>query len=269
MITELAIAGGGVRGLAFLGALYELEQQHLLDIKKIAGTSIGAFVAVCIVVGYTIKELIDVLFDYDFNTIKDLDITNFTKTKSILKGYQLNVFFVTIISKKVDNTITMYELFTQTGIHFIAVTCCLTTQNICYIDHISHPDLPVLTAILMSSAIPGLLPPIQYNGSLYIDGGMLNNFPINILSPTAFGITTPSSDHIQEDVNDNSIVDYIKLVVKLIHNNASKHYIEHRENIIYVDTFDVTVTSFNITIDQKFKLIQSGIESAKSFLNKN
>ena len=64
-IIELAIGGGGIKGLAFAGALYKLDELNLLkDLKRISGSSIGGFLAVCISIGFKPSELMDELFEY-------------------------------------------------------------------------------------------------------------------------------------------------------------------------------------------------------------
>ncbi|KAL3913782.1 MAG: hypothetical protein SGPRY_007857, partial [Prymnesium sp.] len=45
----------------------------------------------------------------------------------------------------------------------------------------THPDLPVRMAVRMSMGVPGLMEPVRYNGHLYCDGGMTNDFPMHVL----------------------------------------------------------------------------------------
>jgi len=49
------------------------------------------------------------------------------------------------------------------------------------LNHKTDPDLLLYKAITMSSAFPFVFKPIEYNGEYYIDGGLCNNFPFNML----------------------------------------------------------------------------------------
>lgn len=268
MIKELTISGGGVRGIAFVSALYELEKQKLLDVKKlqkISGTSIGIFIAFCLVSGYSSKELLDELFQYDFSKIKDIDFDNMFTNKSILKGNELTLFFKTILKKQISLETTLIELYHQTKTECIATTCCLNTSSVEYISYKTHPDLTVLKCIQMSTAIPGILPPIVYMDKLYIDGGIIDNTPLSVLSKNAWGIKTKSNEKKMICTNNISFVQYFKTIMKLIYNTKTKQAYT-QENIINIDVGNVAVTAFNISIDEKYTLIRSGINGVKSFL---
>ena len=62
---DLVCEGGGIKGIALLGAIYYLNEQGY-EFKKIAGTSAGAIVASLLAVGYKGNELKDILFNIDF-----------------------------------------------------------------------------------------------------------------------------------------------------------------------------------------------------------
>ena len=58
VVKNLVFEGGGVRGVAFTGALLELQQRHQLDsLQRVAGTSVGSIHAALLAVGYTPAEI--------------------------------------------------------------------------------------------------------------------------------------------------------------------------------------------------------------------
>lgn len=271
MIEELAISGGGVRGLAFVAAIYELENKGLFDmtkVKRISGTSIGAFIAVCLLSGYSSRELLDKLFRYNFSDIKDIDIENMISSKSILKGNALNTFFTTILEHKIDINTTLLELYQKTNIDFIAATCCLNTSSVEYLSYRNYPDLDILKCIRMSTAIPGILPAINHKDKIYIDGGLLDNLPLRCLSENAWGIkSTTKEDNVKKFIpsDDLTFVTYFKTILKMVYDSKTKKEHKNGQRIILVDVGKVNVTSFNVTLDQKFQLIQSGIQGVRLY----
>ena len=64
---NLVFEGGGVKGIAYVGALEVLDKEGILrNIERVAGTSAGAMVAVLVGLGYTTKEISDILWDINF-----------------------------------------------------------------------------------------------------------------------------------------------------------------------------------------------------------
>lgn len=69
---NLIFEGGGVRGTAYLGSIKALEEKDILkDIHRYAGTSVGAIYATILAIGYTSKEIRNILYDLDFTTLLD------------------------------------------------------------------------------------------------------------------------------------------------------------------------------------------------------
>ena len=67
---NLVFEGGGVRGIAYVGALEVLDKEGILkDIKRVAGTSAGAMVAVLVGLRYTADELKEILWDLNFKKL--------------------------------------------------------------------------------------------------------------------------------------------------------------------------------------------------------
>ncbi len=267
MIEELVISGGGVRGIAFLAVIYELEQRNALALRKIAGTSIGAFIAACLVAGFTAKELMDKLFEYDLSSLKDIDIKQSIENKSVLKGTKVKEFFESFLKEKIDPQITLYELYHKTGIEYYATTCCLNTKSVEYISFKTYPDLSLLQCVLMSSAIPGILPPVEYCNKLYIDGALLDNMPMRVMSENAVGIKSLTNQESEDILSGKvTLIDYCKAIIKMMYSQIRTEY--HDRKVIVVDTRDVTVTSFDITVDQKYTLVQMAKQAVDEFIKK-
>ena len=89
-MEEICIGGGGTKGIAFLGALYELEKNDLINnLKKISGTSIGGFFALLLTIGFKPSEILTYLFKIDLKDIKDVDIPGMLKNKSLMNWHNI------------------------------------------------------------------------------------------------------------------------------------------------------------------------------------
>ena len=70
--TRLALKGGGIRGIAYAGALQVLEERHVAEgIRQVAGTSVGAITGALFSVGYSSKEIREILFAQDIGEFND------------------------------------------------------------------------------------------------------------------------------------------------------------------------------------------------------
>ena len=89
-IKNLVFAGGGFKGIAYIGVLRYLESSGLLeDIKTFSGTSIGALISLLIVLGYTSKELTNLICKLDIDKIKDIRAKKFFTNFGIDSGVKI------------------------------------------------------------------------------------------------------------------------------------------------------------------------------------
>jgi NTE family protein len=263
-MKELCISGGGIKGYAYLGALYELELKGELDnIEIISGSSIGAFLGGMIALGYNPSELMDYLFRFDVRKIKDVDLSGLIKRKSLLIGEEFRNMLKELFKDNID--ITLKEIYQKNKIKLIVAVCCVNDQQIEYISHETHPKLELYNLILMSSAIPGFLPPVEYNSKLYVDGGIIDNHPIGILSPDAIGIM----GHNVESQNSEilNFIDFFSSIIQMMYKTLQKE--KNKRNWIVIDCKNINVTSFNITTDKKITLFQLGRKAVQNHYKQN
>jgi NTE family protein len=71
-IKNLVFEGAGLRGIAYCGAIHELESRKVIEgIEKVGGTSAGAVTALCISLGYTSDEIARLLYSTNFKKFND------------------------------------------------------------------------------------------------------------------------------------------------------------------------------------------------------
>lgn len=262
--TEICLAGACNRGISYIGVLKRLEELDLIDLKsltRVVGVSIGSMIAACILLGYTTDELFDEIINKNISDLKDFTIN---EPSAILKGNEYKKWVHEIVTRKESADITLLELYNKTNIHFIITTTCIQSNSELYpegyiqLDHNNSPDMPLITAVLSSMAFPFIFPPVEYQGHLFIDGGVLDNFPMKLLDINAIGIRVNFKQI--EDSTKNPIL-YIGKIFELLTVRYRELKNEQHKNIIIVDCSDYSMIDFDMSIDDKITLYMRGYES--------
>lgn len=159
---SLVLSGGGARGIAHIGVLEELEKQGY-KIHSIAGTSMGAVVGGIYAAG-KIKEFKKWILD--LNKIDVFRLVDFTLFNSgFIKGDKV---FEELSNFIPDNQIQDLPIkFSATATDLISRKGVLFTKGSLY------------NAMRASIAIPNVLTPVKNEDSILVDGGVINNIPIN------------------------------------------------------------------------------------------
>ena len=158
----LALGGGAALGGAHIGVLRAFEELGL-RISYISGNSIGAVVACLYAFGKSWQEIDDIALDMNW-----LEVSNFSPSKySLFSNRKLGEKLKEIIGDK-D--------FDEALIPLSIVASNLNTG-----DKTILKKGKVHVAVMASSAIPGLFKPVEIEGALLADGGLVENIPISLL----------------------------------------------------------------------------------------
>lgn len=157
-----ALSGGGARGFAHAGAIKALEEVGIYP-DIIAGTSAGAIFGALYGVGYSPDEI--------FKLFKSKEFTSFASLKvpkdSFLDNSGLRAFFEK--NFKGNNFETLkYPLITVA-----------TDMDQCKMKKMDSGNL--VDAVMASSCVPIVFPPVEIEGTHYVDGGVFCNFPVSVL----------------------------------------------------------------------------------------
>lgn len=270
--TILVLCGGGMKGIYILGGLKYLEEQNLLtNIQTYTGTSFGGILSLYLNIGYTVDELYKFakLFDFTKSTDINFDINYIFNNYSINTYDNLDVILNKSISlKNIDPNITLLELYKKTKKKLILCTVCIDTKESEYISYETYPDLNIKTAIKMTMSVPILFPPVKHNNKLYVDGGLLNNFPIDIFEnnlENVIGINL-HTDFLYVKDYDN-IINYILKIMSIMFIPCIKKYDEEKyKNIVYNIKLDNNTKTFDfeITSDKKKEMYLEGYNLLKN-----
>lgn len=279
MIKNLVISGGGISGLGILGIIKYLEEKNLLkNIKNYIGTSVGSILAFLILIGYTSEELINFSILFDFNKITtklSLD-TLISKWGFYSIDKIIYVIKELIVNKNINQNITFSEINKKFNKNIIITGTCLNENKLYYFNKEDNPDMKLLDAIKISICIPIIFTPIKYNDKLWVDGGLLNNYPIEYFDKEldcTLGITI--SDECFEKCNKNEINDlknYLAYIFKcLIYGQNMIINNKYNNNSIkFIHCFD-SFGSFDLTKEKKQEYYNLGyqcIKKQKNILNK-
>lgn len=271
-IRTVVFAGGGVRGLAFVGALQALRDECGIDfgarnpkLDTVSGVSVGTLLALMIVLGYTVADITGVASTMRNSDVMDTDPVRLLSGEiSLDDGLKLRSRVESLILKRgYSIDITFQELFKLTGISFHLVVTDLTKASVVHIDEKSHPSLSVVTGMVASMSLPLIYPPVTApDGHLWIDGGVMENFPMTRFNPeTLLGFDFKISISCKVDtlINYISRVLYVQQVsVDVVAWSLMSK--AHQNRCVIIDTGDVsTIKNIgDLTHEMRETLLASG-----------
>lgn len=213
---NLVFEGGGVKGIAYGGALTELEQKGILSgIERVAGTSAGAITAVLLAVGYTHEEVSDVVANTNFNDFADdsygyvRDAKRFLDDFGLHKGDAFRKWIGKLIRVKLGKKdITFKELSESNNtLDLYLVATNLSDQVSEIFSHTHTPNMELRDAARMSMSIPLYFKCIRYgkDQDIIVDGGVAWNYPVNIFDNKKY-LSNPENG---ESVEYSDAEDYV------------------------------------------------------------
>ena len=187
----LVLSGGGAKGLAHVGVLKAIEEAGI-RVDYVAGTSMGAIVGGLYASGYSASEIDSVLRVYDLDgVVRDelpRDVSSFYQKENDAK-YALTLPIVDSkikLPSAVSSGQTAFNVFSQLTEHVHAIEdfSALPIPFFCIATNLENGEEVVLDkgslpeAIRASGSYPGLLAPVKIDGKVLVDGGIVDNFPV-------------------------------------------------------------------------------------------
>lgn len=195
-IKNLALKGGGVKGIAYVGALKELDERgHYSTLENVSGTSAGAIVAAMIAVGYSPDEIDKLMRGLNFKKFKSgwNPFRLFTKFGLYSGDYILDFIheFLEKSPKKLSPNATFKELNEKGCINLIVFASDLNTHTIKEFSFDTCNDCIVAEAVRASMSIPLFFKGWKFTNSipdnnLYVDGGVVFNYPLSLFDNERF-----------------------------------------------------------------------------------
>lgn len=273
MKLGVALSGGGIRGVAHAGALKAFEENGI-KIDAIGGTSSGSLVAVLYAMGYTpyyiymlfkryAQELVAVDTTPIINTVssfltnKKFQIYGFNSGEAIEKAYNeialrkgvryMSDIKMPIVIPAVDVKTSKEYVFTN------------KRNKSMYIS-----DIPVGTAVRASSSFPGVFCPCVYKEFRFLDGGILDNIPVNEVKKLGADKVIAINFKADDIDETSNFMDISMRTLDIMGNKISEESLQNSDFILTIQTDKTGL----LDIDQIDSCYKYGYKSALKNLSK-
>lgn len=270
----LVLSGGGAKGFAHIGALKVIEESGV-KIDYIGGTSMGAIVGALYASGYSATELDSIFRSTDFNGLIQDNLPRNAKTfyeKEDSERYAITLpfdkFKISVPpaysgGQNIYNELVrvLYHVkdtkdFNQLPIPFVCIATDVETGEEVVLNKGYLPE-----AIMASGTLPSLFEPAHIDGKVLIDGGVVNNYPLEKVYE--MGADVVIGVDVQHDLSDRDALLSATEILLQINKFRSTADMEEKskKTDIYIrpDVENYSVLDF----DQRNAIIKSGETAAK------
>lgn len=276
----LVFTGGGVRTFASLGTLHELSQQWQprwwKNCRGYYGVSAGAIISMLLALDFSIEDLITILMEFPFEKFFQPSIDCFLQNWCLDNSQNLTLFLKSILTRKnLHENITLLEFYHSTKQEIHIIVSNLTSAQTNVWNHLTQPHIPLVKAILASSALPFIFPHMIHENQVFIDGAYFCPYPF-ILVPQkdwdqSLGIySRETSFHHPKDL-PQTLKDYVALCFSSSREFIMNPYANSNfwKRTIPIQVPNIQITDFELNDEKRKFLLQQGIQAAKSFINYN
>jgi NTE family protein len=276
--------GGGIKGLAYVGAIDVMEEAGY-QWNRIAGTSVGSIIASLLAVGYSGQELSSLMLELPFEKfekktkIGKLPLIGPWLSLTIDNGiYKMTVLEEWISMALKEKGVVTFGDLPENKLKIVIADISQNRMSILPDDlpyyGVDPKAFPIAKAVQMSSAIPFFFIPSNLQGNVIVDGGLLSNYPIWIFDvdglprwPT-FGFRLSGPSLVSQP---SQIIGPVNTTIALIRTMIEAHdkrYIDSHSaaRTVFIKNINVGTTDFYISHTKKLHLIGLGRKSAKKFL---
>jgi NTE family protein len=296
---NLVFEGGGVKGLAFCGALHVMEQKGVMTkVKRLAGSSAGAITAGLLACGYASDGILEELKTKDFSDFKDDEFGIFRDVKRLMTEYgfyagkEFHRWYGELLAKKAGHPeVTFQEIFEKFGKELVITGTCLNRRETHYYTKERNPHMPVQDAVRISMSIPLFFAAVEWQGDLLVDGGVLNNYPIWVFdgdypgdpkarhadpNPKTLGLKLLTEEEVEETVSGQhlsdgiyDLKDFALSLADALMTQIERLHIKPGDwdRTIAINTRHIKTTQFAMSEGEKTLLLEEGRKGAEKFFS--
>ncbi len=270
----LVLSGGGAKGFAHIGVLKVLEKAGV-RIDYIGGTSMGAIIGALYASGYSADELDSIVHSHDFNILmqdivprraKSIYQKEFTEKYALsLPIYKGSVQLPTALSKG-QNVFNLLLQLTE-NVHTVRNFSNLPIPFFCVATDLENGKQKILEsgflpeAVRASGSFPTLLDPVKIDDKILVDGGVVNNFPVDIMKQKGVDVIigVDVQDKLKNIETLNTALDIVFQIVNFQIYREDKTKVAMTDVYIHPDIANFNVISFDLAES----IIKNGVEAAE------
>jgi predicted acylesterase/phospholipase RssA len=184
------------------------------------------------------------------------------------------------VIEKFGQILTMKQLYDITGIEFVAVSLNADVGKNVYFNYKTHPNLSVTHAVAASIGVPGVLPRVEYDDDIHIDGALGDPYPVSYYKGTShkvLGIYIDSLVPPRIERTNKGFASELIMTIRIYEATISyiqrTKFIESKQNapsdmkhLILRCSNDIKLNS-NLTTDDKALMLVEGWEAALQLIN--
>ena len=287
----VVLGGGGAKGAAHIGVLKYLEELGI-PVDYVAGTSMGSIIGGLYAMGYTPDELAKLIAEMDWSQYVGNSMNRSAMSEESRKRYSamvVNIPFsfqglihhkentspVSFLPSAYVNNTALINLFNNLCVGYqkemdfndlpIPFACVATDIKTGKEVDIRHGSVP--TAMRASMAIPGVFTPVYIDGHMLVDGGLVNNFPADVLKEMGADIIIGVEVADQPtDLKDEGRISLPDVLNSLIDNAVNSKRKENKEICNIYLAPDITgYGTLSFTHDAIDTLVNRGYKKAQEY----
>jgi NTE family protein len=305
VIKNLVFEGAGIRGIAYCGVISELETRNMLpQVEKVGGTSAGAIMALTVSLGYSGKDIQDIIAVTNFKKFNDGNyffaggINRVNKYFGWFRGVKFQKWLEKIICKKTGNHDITFEELHKKGFKDLYITgTCLNKQQLIIFSNETYPKMKIKDAVRISMSIPLYFEAVFIDGEgrviprprkkqgldIMVDGGFTGNFPIRIFDSiqqtnfSTLGFRIDSDEQIQNDRKSKTIAampvtslkQYMNAFYNIIIENLNRQQLNEDDwkRTISISDGKIGPRIRKLSAEEITILINNGKQATKTYLN--
>lgn len=276
----LVLSGGGAKGAAHIGAIKLLEEIGIA-VDYVVGTSMGAVIGGMHSLGYSANELDSIISNRDWNMLMSDKVERkyiIYRDKEVDNKTLIEVSVKTDRNKKLKSRLpagvisgeNIYNLFSMFMVGFpekiefsdLKIPFACVATDIVTGEYVVLEDGLLPLAIRASMSIPEVFSPVKFDEKLLVDGGVVNNFPVNVAleKDVDFIIGVDVQSPLGTKENLNSVTSVIGQLIGLMGNELYMDNVSKTDILISPELSDYSTFSFSKSDIRK--IIDLGYEAA-------
>ena len=274
----IVLSGASTKGFIILGSLQYLQDKELINnFNNIIGTSSGAIISYLLCIGYTPVEIVVYICTHNLlEKMQSFNMVDLVQGNGATSFHPIQEGIEKMTISKIGYLPTLKDIKEKFGKNLIIVTHNITEDKTEYLSHKNFPELPCLVALRMSANIPLVFDHYRYGHSFYIDGGISDNFAIQLgdkIGEKIIGINLISkTNDLAVEISEIETLDYFYKLLFIPVCNAIAYKIEQASEkcdiINLKPNTNIKFFDFSLNFKLKMEMFSSGYNETELFFKK-